>query len=73
MPPPRPASLKTSKFEEGEAVLCFQGILIYEAKVQSVQKEGSSFLYDIHYKVSYDGAKDGLTSSMMTGLEQNLG
>jgi len=46
MPQPR----IISKYKEGEAVLCFQGILIYEAKVQTVQKDGVTYLYDIHYK-----------------------
>ncbi|XP_023326931.1 mortality factor 4-like protein 1 [Eurytemora carolleeae] len=39
-----------SKYVEGETVLCFQGIMIYEAKVQGVRKEDGIFEFDIHYK-----------------------
>jgi len=31
-------------------VLCYQGLLIYEAKIQGIKNEGNGFLYDIHYK-----------------------
>jgi len=37
-------------YEVGEAVLCYQGLLIYEAKIQGIKPEGLAFLYDIHYK-----------------------
>jgi len=46
MPQPRGAA----KYQEGEPVLCFQGGLIYEAKVQALQKEEGVTLYRIHYK-----------------------
>lgn len=46
MPPARGAA----KYQEGEPVLCFQGGLIYEAKVQALQKEEGATLYSIHYK-----------------------
>lgn len=40
-----------SRYREGEIVLCFQGCLIYEAKVLGVNKEESGcFMYDVHYK-----------------------
>jgi len=46
MPPARGAA----KYQEGEPVLCFQGGLIYEAKVQALQKEDGVIQYCIHYK-----------------------
>lgn len=40
-----------SKYKEGEFILCYQGPLIYEAKVQGVTKGLSGeWMYDIHYK-----------------------
>lgn len=40
-----------SKYKEGEFILCYQGPLIYEAKVQGVAKGLSGeWMYDIHYK-----------------------
>ena len=41
----------SSRFQEGEAVLCSQGILIYEAKVQAVVREAAATNYRVHYKV----------------------
>jgi len=41
---------KRSKYKDGESILCYQGLLIYEAKIQGVKNEGNGFLYDIHYK-----------------------
>jgi len=37
-------------YEVGELVFCYQGFLIYEAKIQGIKPEGTSFLYDVHYK-----------------------
>ena len=34
----------------GEAVLCSQGVLIYEAKIQDIKKEKGETLYGVHYK-----------------------
>ena len=43
-----------SKYQNGELVLCFQGPLIYEAKIQGVTKDKDvGWQYDIHYKVSW--------------------
>ena len=39
-----------SDYSLGEIVLCSQGILIYEAKIQDIKKEKGEFLYGIHYK-----------------------
>lgn len=39
-----------SEYSLGEIVLCSQGILIYEAKIQDIKKEKGEFLYGIHYK-----------------------
>lgn len=39
-----------NKFQEGETVLCYQGYLIYEAKVQGIKYDGDLILYDVHYK-----------------------
>jgi len=40
-----------SKYQNGELVLCFQGPLIYEAKIQGVTKDKDvGWQYDIHYK-----------------------
>jgi len=41
---------KRSKYKDGESVLCYQGLLIYEAKIQGIKNEGDGYLYDIHYK-----------------------
>jgi len=38
------------KYQIGEAVFCYQGLLIYEAKIQGIRSEETSFLYDVHYK-----------------------
>jgi len=38
------------KYQVGELVFCYQGLLIYEAKIQGIKPEGTSFLYDIHYR-----------------------
>jgi len=38
------------KYQVGELVFCYQGLLIYEAKIQGIKPEGSSFLYDVHYR-----------------------
>jgi len=37
-------------YKVGELVFCYQGFLIYEAKIQGIKPEGTSFLYDIHYR-----------------------
>jgi len=42
--------MSRSKYKEGESVLCYQGLLIYEAKIQGVRKEQGVFEYDIHYQ-----------------------
>ena len=39
-----------SEYSLGEIVLCSQGILIYEAKIQDIKKEKGEYLYGIHYK-----------------------
>ena len=39
-----------SKYNVGESVLCYQGKLIYDAKVQEVRKEGAEWEYNVHYK-----------------------
>jgi len=39
-----------NKFQDGETVLCYQGYLIYEAKVQGIKYDGNLILYDVHYK-----------------------
>lgn len=38
------------KYQVGELVFCYQGLLIYEAKIQGIKPEGTSFLYDVHYR-----------------------
>ena len=38
MPPAR------GKYKEGETVLCYQGLLIYEAKIQGIFEAENSFL-----------------------------
>jgi len=38
------------KYQVGELVFCYQGFLIYEAKIQGIKPEGTSFLYDVHYR-----------------------
>jgi len=38
------------KYQVGESVFCYQGLLIYEAKIQGIKPEGVSLLYDVHYK-----------------------
>jgi len=43
-------SVRGSKYTDGEYVLCYQGLLIYEAKIQGVRKEGTIIQYDVHYK-----------------------
>jgi len=43
--------MSKSKYKEGEYILCYQGPLIYEAKVQGVAKgQNGEWMYDIHYK-----------------------
>lgn len=43
--------MSKSKYKEGEFILCYQGPLIYEAKVQGVAKgQNGEWMYDIHYK-----------------------
>jgi len=39
-----------AKYEIGESVFCYQGQLIYEAKIQGIRSEEGSYLYDVHYK-----------------------
>jgi len=39
-----------TEYSLGEAVLCSQGILIYEAKIQDIKNENGDTLYGIHYK-----------------------
>eukprot|EP00088_Acartia_fossae_P030488 TRINITY_DN31476_c0_g1_i1.p1 TRINITY_DN31476_c0_g1~~TRINITY_DN31476_c0_g1_i1.p1 ORF type:complete len:409 (+),score=139.64 TRINITY_DN31476_c0_g1_i1:45-1271(+) len=39
-----------SKYNVAESVLCYQGKLIYDAKVQEVRKEGGEWEYHVHYK-----------------------
>jgi len=41
---------RKQKYQIGESVLCYQGPLIYEAKIQAIKTEGTNVLYDIHYK-----------------------
>lgn len=37
------------RFSEGEKILCFHGILIYEAKIQKVEAKNKQAKYFIHY------------------------
>ena len=39
-----------TQYSLGESVLCSQGILIYEAKIQDVKKDKGVTLYGVHYK-----------------------
>ena len=38
------------QYSLGEAVLCAQGQLLYEAKIQDVKKDKGVTLYGVHYK-----------------------
>ena len=61
---PEGAMPRTTRFVEGEAVLCSQGILIYEAKVQAVLREAGGATYRVHYKV---WLSSGLLSATLFG------
>ena len=39
-----------AKFADSEKLLCYHGPLLYEAKCVKSKKDGSSFLYYIHYQ-----------------------
>jgi len=38
------------KFNADEKVLCYHGPLLYEAKILKSKKEGSSYMYFVHYQ-----------------------
>jgi len=39
-----------AKFADGEKLLCYHGPLLYEAKCVKSKKDGSNFLYYVHYQ-----------------------
>ena len=39
-----------AKFADGEKLLCYHGPLLYEAKCVKSKKDGSSYLYYVHYQ-----------------------
>ena len=42
--------MSDAKFAVGEAVLCLEGVMIYDAKVKDIKSEGRKIKYGIHYK-----------------------
>ena len=40
----------TEQYSLGDAVLCAQGQLLYEAKIQDIKKDKGVILYGVHYK-----------------------
>jgi len=62
-----------TEYSLGESVLCSQGILIYEAKIQDIKQEEADTLYGIHYKGWNKSWDEYVPSSRLLKItEENL-